>query len=71
MGMRVETEQGYELQVAFSAAGGNRMSDDEGGGDDDDSDDGSSQKRIHHRLAEVFDQARERLAVVGKENFFG
>ncbi|CAL5220282.1 g2267 [Coccomyxa viridis] len=39
--------------------------------DDDDSDDVISQGSIHHRLAALFDQARERLALVGKDSFFG
>ena len=31
----------------------------------------SSKDSIHDRLAAVFDQARERLAIVGKDAFFG
>ena len=33
--------------------------------------DSSSQDSIHHRLASLCDQARERLEAVGRDSFFG
>ncbi len=78
--MCAEMEKGYGPQQtdreASSAAedGSNSNAEEEEDAEDHsslDDDDVSSQGSIHHRLAALFDQARERLALVGKESFFG
>ena len=64
-----EGNEGYDMHKAgrkpFTPAKDDTTS---GASDEDDEDhDGS----IHHRLAALFDQARERLEVVGRDSFFG
>ena len=65
--MRAEMEEGYALQQAdhtpLSVAMEEMMADN----DDDD----GGQDDIHHKLAALFDQARDRQEAVGNDNFFG
>ncbi len=68
-------DERYELQRACAAAGGRASGSAPASvNEDDDADndaEGNSQDSILRRLAAVFDQARKRLAAVGRDSFFG